>query len=315
MRRAIACAAFGAVASLGYQARAEPREDVARADVLFESGKSLRDSGRLSEACADFSESKRLAWGVGVSLYLADCYERLGRIASAWIEFRSAERLAKERSDARADVAGERAKDLEAKLNRMTIEVASTLANEGIQVLRDGEPVAPEEWGLAVPVDPGDHVVESTLPGRATRAWRAHLDATSVMASVRIDFAEEAANSGGTTADGESSKGSAIGPAAAGERTVSDAAATRRGIGVGLLATGAAAVCGGAALAIAAASAPSGAASDSTLQAVSTVSFVAGAATLLSGVVLYLTPAASGGVVVVPAAAAGGGGALVRGVF
>src|ERR1019366_7836235 len=76
-------------------ARAQSKDDAARADAAFTTGKRLLQHGNEAGACAHFAESKRLAPGVGVTLYLADCYQRLGRIASAWTEFQSAEARAR----------------------------------------------------------------------------------------------------------------------------------------------------------------------------------------------------------------------------
>src|SRR5258708_3956605 len=88
----------------------QPPPAEARADTLFTAAKQLRAGGQVADACPMFAESKRLAPAVGVTLYLADCYERLGRTASAWDQFRDAERLAHERGDEkRASVAHGRA--------------------------------------------------------------------------------------------------------------------------------------------------------------------------------------------------------------
>src|ERR1700730_16982019 len=149
MRAVVFVSLLAACASVTGVAAAQPKEDLARADALFNAGKALTDSGQFGDACAKFAESKRLAPGLGVTLYLADCYEHIGRIASAWTEFRSAEGLARERNDKRADVARGRAQALEPKLNRLTIAVAPSIPRSGLQVLRDGIPVAEEELGLA----------------------------------------------------------------------------------------------------------------------------------------------------------------------
>ncbi len=94
-------------------ARADATADEQRADALFEEGKSLRGAGRYQEACADFEESRRLDDGIGVTLYLADCYEQAGNLPRALAEFRRAEALAVARGDARADVARRRAATIE----------------------------------------------------------------------------------------------------------------------------------------------------------------------------------------------------------
>jgi hypothetical protein len=191
MRRFLVCVAV--TASLGWPAgaRAQSKEEVARADALFNAAKALVDSGQYTDACAKFAESKRLAPGIGVTMYLADCYEHIGRTASAWTEFRSAEGLARERNDKRSELARTHAQQLEAHLDRLTISIAPTVPRAGLQVLRDGVPVAQEELDLPVPVDPGDHAVVVSSPGHAPRTFAAHVGPESPTATVRVDSLDE----------------------------------------------------------------------------------------------------------------------------
>ncbi len=95
-------------------ARAETSADEQRAEALFDEGKTLRGEGRYPAACADFEESRRLVEGIGVTLYLADCYEHAGEVPRALAEFRRAEALAVARGDdKRAAVAHRRAEAIE----------------------------------------------------------------------------------------------------------------------------------------------------------------------------------------------------------
>jgi hypothetical protein len=111
----VGCLATGALWSS--RAGAQPTGNEVRAQALFEAAKQLRDAGQVADACPMFAESKELAPGVGITLYLADCYERAGRPASALDQFRQAETLARERGDdKRAAVAHERARALEPRL-------------------------------------------------------------------------------------------------------------------------------------------------------------------------------------------------------
>ena len=107
-------------------AKAEPPATPSRgtADVLFEEGKRLRDAGMIQEACSKFAESQALAPGVGITLHLGDCYERLGQTASAWAEFTRAEKLAADQKDSREAVAHARAVALEPKLHQATVATA-----------------------------------------------------------------------------------------------------------------------------------------------------------------------------------------------
>src|SRR5580692_5602780 len=103
---ALACAWTST--SLPVAAQAE----VGKADALFNAGRSLLEAGEYSDACPKFAESQKLAPGLGVTLYLADCYERVGRTASALAEFRRAIVIAAARGDRRQSIAEERAANL-----------------------------------------------------------------------------------------------------------------------------------------------------------------------------------------------------------
>jgi hypothetical protein len=175
------------------EARAQSKDDVVNADALFNAAKALLDAGQITDACAKFAESKRLAPGLGVTLYLADCYERIGRTASAWTEFRAAEGLARERSDRRAEVARARAEALEPKLERLTIDIAPTVPRSGLRLLLDGGAVPAEEWGLPLAVDPGNHVVVASAPNHPDRTFAFHIGPDNQTAAVRIETLEEPA--------------------------------------------------------------------------------------------------------------------------
>jgi hypothetical protein len=340
MRRIVlAVALAAAVSAPALPARAQSHnEDLARADSLFNAGKALLESGQNVDACAKFAESKRLAPGLGVTLYLADCYERIGRTASAWTEFRSAEGLARERSDKRADVARGRAQALEAKLNRLTITVAPTVPQSGLQILRDGAAVSSEEWGLAVPVDPGDHVVVVASPGHVQRTFPAHVGPEAPSATVRVDRLEDAAPAIASAPTPAPTPAAATPEPAPAPASVApaDPAATRRWIGVGLAAAGVVGVALGAVFGLGAKSKldqsnqdnhcdtkdtcdPTGLSlrSDASNAAtLSTVMYALGGVAVAGGAVLYFTaprPAATMGLVVTPAP--GGGAALLRGSF
>jgi hypothetical protein len=287
-------------------ARAESTPDVARADALFNAAKQLRAAGQYADACPQFAESSRLAPGVGVSLYLADCYERIGRTASAWTAFRNAEKLALERSDKRADLAHARAQALEPKLSGLTILVPPEVAHSGPEVLLDGSQIIPsQQWNLAMAVDPGDHVVTVNLPSQTPQTLTAHVAAGSRTATVRVDEA------GAVPTPPESAP-----PAAP-----ADAGATRRWIGIGLLGAGAVGIGLGTVFILNKnqSSAPSCTPppSDTTATTASTIAFVAGGIALVAGLGLTIsTPGAkSVGIVATPVLLAGGGGAQIRASF
>lgn len=140
----------------------------AAAEALFNAGRSLAASGKYAEACPKFEASQQLDPGLGTLLNLAECYEKLGKTASAWAEYREAIPLARASgSKVRQDLATERAAALESRLSTLTIRaMGGTEEANGLEIRRDGLPVQPAELGSPIPVDPGPHTIEAAAPGK-----------------------------------------------------------------------------------------------------------------------------------------------------
>jgi hypothetical protein len=148
--------------------------DRAAAESLFETGRKLMTEKKYAEACPKLAESFRLDPTTGTLLNLAVCHRDEGKIASAWAEFKDAASLA--RRDGRSDreqFAQEQSKTLEPRLPRLTITVAADAEAEGLSVSRDGSALPKPVWGVPIAVDPGDHVVMATAPGRVK--WEASI--------------------------------------------------------------------------------------------------------------------------------------------
>ncbi len=147
-------------------ARAQGSSDAAAAEALFNEAQRLATSGKYAEACPKYAESLRLDSGIGVMLFLADCWERTGKTASAWAQFREAQELATQRGDKRAAAAQKRADRLEPNLARLIIRVGPGVDVPGLDVRRDTTDVGRAQWGVAVPVDPGPHTIVATATGK-----------------------------------------------------------------------------------------------------------------------------------------------------
>ncbi len=166
--------------------------DKAAAEALFTEGRRLMDAGRYSEACPKFESSQRLDPGVGTMLNLAECYEKTGRTASAWAEFREVISAAKAaESKEREELARQRAAALESKLARLTIALSpAAAATRGIEVRRDGLLVDSGELSSPIPVDPGKHVVEATAPGKLKWYTTVELSADGAREAVTVPALE-----------------------------------------------------------------------------------------------------------------------------
>jgi len=147
-------------------ALAQNHDDTEAADRAFNEALALMDVGRYLEACPKLEASQRLAPASGTLLNLADCYEHLGRVGSAWKAFEEAAARAKASGKReRERVARERAALLVPRLSRLVI-IAPVAAPNGLSITLDGAPLPAATWSTPLVVDPGSHELEAHAPGR-----------------------------------------------------------------------------------------------------------------------------------------------------
>ncbi|NUP08918.1 MAG: hypothetical protein HOW73_22955 [Polyangiaceae bacterium] len=138
----------------------------AAAETLFQSGREAIAQGDAAGACPKFEASQRLDPALGTMLHLADCYERIGKTASAWALFEEAASLAESLGQRpRAKIAKERASALDKKLSRVTFRVPAESRIEGLRIQVESVMLPAESWETSMPLDPGEHVVVATAPG------------------------------------------------------------------------------------------------------------------------------------------------------
>jgi hypothetical protein len=133
------------------------------AESLFAEGRESMLAGKYEAACQKFDASRKLEPALGTTLNLAACYEKLGRTASAWAEFKTAAAEARRVGDAeRHATALARAAALEPKLSRLRVSVQ----DPAITVSHNGELLSAALLTSAIPVDPGRHRLEARAPGK-----------------------------------------------------------------------------------------------------------------------------------------------------
>ncbi|HSC88421.1 MAG TPA: hypothetical protein VLC09_14160 [Polyangiaceae bacterium] len=152
-------------------AHAQDASERTAAIEAFDAGQALVAEGQLTRACPRFAESQRLDPQLGTLLHLADCYERNGQLASAWLGFREAGELAQQKGDPRQSVAIERASALRPRLTQLRIELPTELP-AGTTVKRNGTALKESQWGLAVALDPATYEVEVAASGYETFVGR-----------------------------------------------------------------------------------------------------------------------------------------------
>jgi len=165
---ATGCIAFGLFVSCPTRADEAQTGKPPTASALFREARALAESGNYSDACPKFEASLKLNVGIGTQFNLADCYEHLGRFASAQSLFMAAAEGAHSAGQSeREQAAKARADSLQPKLSRLLIEVPESTPE--LVVTRNHERVTRETWGVATPVDPGSYLIEASAPGR--KSW------------------------------------------------------------------------------------------------------------------------------------------------
>lgn len=293
-----------AASSLAYAPSA--RADQVVAEALFNEGQKLMEKKKYAEACLKFGDSQKEDPSPGTLLNLARCHETDGKPASAWAEYRAAAVLARTRGQAdREKAAKDFADKLEPTLSKLQIDGPKDIP--GLEIRRDSAVIGNSSLGLAIPIDPGEHLVEASAPGYKPWSAKITVGGSKDLQKVLIPALEKAPEAAVGTPGGPAGPGAAASdqpsaPASIGSSTQKTAGFVVGGLGVvGLVLGG---VFGGLA-----SSKASSAKSDATLcpnkvctpagrdavnsasgmATISTIGFIGGGVALAAGAVLILT--------------------------
>ena len=110
-------------------------------------------------------------------LNLAVCHEQIGKVASAWGEFKQA--LAEAKKAGREDrilLATQHIEKLEPELSYMTIHVPPSARVTGFEVVRNGSVLNQGAWDAELPVDPGKVEIVTRAPGYKPRTKTVTVD-------------------------------------------------------------------------------------------------------------------------------------------
>ncbi|HUJ61398.1 MAG TPA: tetratricopeptide repeat protein [Kofleriaceae bacterium] len=165
-------------------AQAEPS---AAADKAFKAGRDAFRAGRYAEACQKFEDSQRLDPELGTLFNLAQCDEKIGKLASALAAFRQI--VSDDSNEKRKALAGQYAVKLENRVPKLLVELASPPSD--LKVMLDDRAVAPNQ---PIEVDDGSYTVTATAAGfkpfKTTVAISGEGSTTPVQVSLeKIDLA------------------------------------------------------------------------------------------------------------------------------
>ena len=172
------------------QVKAQPasasNEDRARA--YFYAGVEKLKNGDNEGAIVDFEASFALVPKSVTVLNLAETYEKVGKLASAWARYGELIHLAKKEGDDERVAYGQKhILELEARIPRLVISVVG-VDNDGLEVERDGQTVEHTQLNVPIYVDPGEHTVTATKAGVAESFFKKVTIREKETARVEIAF-------------------------------------------------------------------------------------------------------------------------------
>jgi hypothetical protein len=165
-------------------------DDVSTAEVLFREARELMARHAYADACPKLEESQRLDAAPGTEFNLARCYELIGRLASAWgayVEVANVTHAAGQFD--REASARERVAAVEPRLSFVTVTMRAPPA--GVALTRDGVEMALAQLAVAIPIDPGEHVLRARAPGKRDWEARFRVDHDGQRLSVEVPLLDD----------------------------------------------------------------------------------------------------------------------------
>lgn len=140
---------------------------MAKADAIFEEGRTLLEAGKDSDACAKFDQSLQLnPNAIGALLNVARCRENAGKVATAARLFTEARDRAEElHSDAHKQAAEDHLATLVPRLPHLHLEFAEDPTVDTRLVIDNASvPIGSSD----IPLDPGTRTIIVSQPGRVS---------------------------------------------------------------------------------------------------------------------------------------------------
>jgi len=169
--------------------------DAVVAQSLFERGRELMEEGDYAQACPLLAESQKLDPGGGTLLNLGICYEREGRLATAYSTLnRAVSQAIRDGRDERQAVARERLDAIRPRLSKIVVIVSDASRVPGLSIRLDGVALGRAAWGTGSAADRGEHEVLVEAPGHEPWRTRVNITDEASTSEVRVPVLTPAAS-------------------------------------------------------------------------------------------------------------------------
>ena len=165
---------------------ARAQSPASEASELFRQARELYKSGNYADACVKFAKSQDLDPQLGTLFNLAQCDEKIGKLASALAAYR--EVVAKDGNARRKALAAEYQSHLEPRVPKVVVQVVHPPAS--LVVTLDG-PTGPRpiDANLPIEVDLGDYTVVARADGFRELSTKVKIDTEGETKTVPVTLA------------------------------------------------------------------------------------------------------------------------------
>ena len=166
-------------------------QSAAQAEVLFKEGQQLMAQQKYAEACQRLVASYKLDPQPNTELLEGLCFSKQGKTASAYNAFIDAASTLPKGGDAQK-YAADQAKTLEAQLLKVRVEFQPVVPT-GMQMHFDDEarPRDKDFVGIDIALDPGEHDIFVTAPGKHDYTKHFTLDSSNSPHAVVVNMADK----------------------------------------------------------------------------------------------------------------------------
>jgi tetratricopeptide (TPR) repeat protein len=165
-------------------------QNSAQAEVLFKEGQQLMTEKKFEEACQRLTASFKLDPQPNTELLQGECFKNLKKTASAYNAYLDASTTLARGSDAQK-YAADQAKALEAQLLKVRVQVTPLAA--GLQMKFDDDTKTRDKdfVGIDIALDPGEHDVTVTAPGKHDFTKHFTLDSTNSPHTIVVNLTDK----------------------------------------------------------------------------------------------------------------------------
>jgi hypothetical protein len=167
------------------------KEEITLAKDMVKEAQGEAKAGRCEDAIQILKQAIAIHETAEALLVLGDCQAKGGALKDAVASFKRGAEVADPKKDkARLEALQSKKADAEGRIPKLTIELPAGVS--GAVVKLDGKELAEGKIGEAIPLDPGQHEVEASAPGRTTFSKKIELGEKEA-ATIAVELA------GGTT--------------------------------------------------------------------------------------------------------------------